>query len=104
MCLLTFGDNVTVQNDAMVTGHAFVKIRVRGRRRDIEAGAGSHKTEGFKQALLLGQCWMRDGAVLGPYSMVQPALPRPKRRTSIDTCTIVDGIIPAYQSTSRLGK
>lgn len=104
MCLLTFGEKVTVQNDAMVTGHVFVKVRVRGRGSDIEAGAGSQKLEGFSQALLLGQCWIRDGSVLGPYSMVQPTLPRPNRRNSVDTWTIVDGIIPAYQSTSRLGK
>ena len=94
MCLLTIGSDVTIQNDAMLTGHTFTKIR-----NDITDLEGSNK-----KALVLGKCWVKNGATLGPYSMVHPPLPRRNERKNFGTCTVVDGILPGYQSTSRLGQ
>ena len=101
--LLTIGQNVTIQNDAMVTGHSFVKIRESDTASDVEAGKGA-TTSVDRQALLLGRCWVKDNSIVGPYSMVGPSLPSPTKKSDPYQVTVVEDVLPGYQSTSRLGK
>ena len=65
MCLLTIGSDVTIKNDVMLTGHTYTKIR--NVNTDLE---GSNKI-----ALVLGKCWVKNGATLSPYLMVHPPPP-----------------------------
>jgi len=102
MCLLTIGPDATIQNDAMLTGHTFVKIRNDGP--DLEGRSMNSGSTHHKKALLLGKCWVKQNATLGPYSMVHPPLPRPNVRNNSGACTVVEGVLPGYQSTSRLSQ
>ena len=102
MCLLTIGPDVTIQNDAMITGHTFAKIRYNDT--DLEGAYKNNLSGSKKNVLVLGRCWVKKDATLGPYSMVHPHLSCQKVRKNFGTCTVVDGILPGYQSTSRLGQ
>jgi len=102
MCLLTIGPDVTIQNDAMLTGHTFIKIR--NDCSDLEGRSVTTKSVSQKKALVLGKCWLKKGARLGPYSMVHPPLPRPNEGKYFGMCTVIEGILPGYQTNSRLGQ
>ena len=58
--------------------------------------------------LVIGRVWLKKKAVVGPYAMVQPRLPRPRHNiedeVTLQAATIVEGILPALQATSRLGQ
>lgn len=105
MCCLKFGDGVTVQNDAMICGHAFANIKMNSNSKegDLEARSSNEMVE--RKALIIGTCWLKPGAKVGPYAMVHPSLPRPRVRKSLNSmCTVVEGILPGFQSTSRIGE
>jgi len=104
MCCLTIGSDVTIQNDAMLTGHTFAKIKCSSVFSDLEARRLKSGSIGHNKALLLGKCWIKQGVTVGPYSMVHPSLPHPTKKNDLQMYTIVEGVLPGYQSTSRLGQ
>ena len=103
MCCLTIGSDVTIQNDAMLSGHTFVRIKRSSAVSDFELHPVTSGKFGHNNALLIGKCWIKQGATVGPYSMVHPPLPHPTKKNTRGT-TIVEGVLPGYQSTSRLGQ
>ena len=100
MCCLTIEDGVTVQNDAMLSGHTFATAR--------NTIGGYKGIADAKPVLIIGRCWIKKDSVVGPYAMVQPPLPRPfndiDNELSNNSATVVEGILPAMQATSRLGQ
>jgi non-ribosomal peptide synthetase component F/thioredoxin reductase/carbonic anhydrase/acetyltransferase-like protein (isoleucine patch superfamily) len=104
MCCLTIDDGVTVQNDAMLSGHTFSSVR------SLEAASGKDLKEAgaIRPVLVIGRCWIKKNSIVGPYAMVHPRLPRPghlvNEETKAECATIVEGVLPALQATSRLGQ
>jgi non-ribosomal peptide synthetase component F/thioredoxin reductase/carbonic anhydrase/acetyltransferase-like protein (isoleucine patch superfamily) len=96
MCCLTIEDGVTVQNDAMLSGHTFLSVR------NLEAAGAT------TPVLVIGRCWIKKDSIVGPYAMVHPTLPRPghliNEKTKAECATITEGVLPALQATSRLGQ
>jgi hypothetical protein len=55
MCCLTIGSDVTIQSDAMVSGHTFAKIKNIGASSDLEASRLKFGSVGHnKRRYLLG--------------------------------------------------
>lgn len=105
MCCLTVESNVTIQNNAMLTGHAFVKIKDSTVCTDLESNHLPNTEQSKdKQALFIGNCWLKQGSTVGPYAMVHPTHPHPFKKNFPSRITIVEGVLPGFQSTSRLGQ
>ena len=101
MDCITIGAGANIQCDAMISGHTFVTVKSGVGEADVEnENAGRYNGK----ALLIGKCWIKEGAIIGPYAMVHPPLPHPTKNNVHGTCTVVEGVLPGYQSTSRLAQ
>ncbi len=65
-------------------------------------------TADTRPVLVIGRVWLKKDAVVGPYAMVQPRMPRPHHNIDdeilLKAATVVEGVLPAMQATSRLGQ
>jgi len=103
MCMITIEDGVCVQNDAMLSGHCFASVR----DTKIDPSTSKEKAD-TRPVLVIGRVWLKKDAVVGPYAMVQPRMPRPHHNIDdeilLKAATVVEGVLPAMQATSRLGQ
>jgi non-ribosomal peptide synthetase component F/carbonic anhydrase/acetyltransferase-like protein (isoleucine patch superfamily) len=97
MDCLVIDDGVCIQSEAMLSGHTFATVGGSKKNKKIVGGG--------RAVLVIGTTWIKKGSVVGPLAVITPQLPSPGTLCSpAKDATVIEGVFPALQASSRLGQ